>query len=527
VAVYDAPTIERMEAYLRENYPSAVARLAGARISKGIDGARVLSQTDLDRFRGCVRTLPVHSSRPMPILNPSAVFVLSPPRSGTTLLRTMLGSHPALFAPPELQLLNFDTLRQRRRVLSNGRDDFWLQGSVRALMALHECDADSAYAYMERFERADWSVQQFYRHLQGQLHGRTLVDKTPMYALDPAALRRAEEAFEEPRYIHLVRDAGAAVESFLEAKLHVFFPPFFTEPPGLPPRQLAEAVWDVSHENITTFLGEIDTTRTHRVFFDELARKPVETMRALSAFLDIPFIAETADPYQHDPRSIMTDPVHSNARMLGDVKFQQHVRVRGERADRHSDSPAGVPLGVATHRIQTRLHAARVRPLSSHAVRVRPPSSLVTLQAEGTLPALFLLHPAGGGVSCYQHLVAGLPPGPQIRAYRSVMGEDRRPGSLAELATKYLRDLRRAQPQGPYHLCGWSFGGILAFEMAAQLVAAGEQVAFLALLESRLRMTRLRLDLTGKGPTSQVSEPASAAGGAGFHVGVASQGQGD
>jgi amino acid adenylation domain-containing protein len=443
VAVYDAPTIERMEAYLRENYPSAVARLAGAGISRGIGGARVLShvlsQADLDRFRGCVRTLPVHSSRPMPTPNPSAVFVLSPPRSGTTLLRTMLGSHPALFAPPELQLLNFDMLRERRRVLSNGRDDFWLQGSVRALMALHECDADSAYACMERFERADWSVQQFYRHLQDQLHGRTLVDKTPTYTLDLATLRRAEEAFAEPRYIHLVRDAGAAVESFLEAKLHVFFPPFFTEPPGLPPRQLAEAVWDVSHENITTFLGEVDAARTHRVFFDELVREPVHTMRALSSFLGIPFIAETADPYKHDPRSIMTDPVHPLARMLGDVKFQQHGRVRSERADRHSDSPAAVPLAAATHRIQARLHAARVR----------PPSSLVTLRAEGTLPALFLLHPAGGGLTCYQHIVAGLPPGPRIRAYRSAAGKDWRPGSLVELATQYTRDLRRQQPQGP------------------------------------------------------------------------------
>jgi amino acid adenylation domain-containing protein len=486
VAVYDAPTIERMEAYLRENYPGAVARLAGARISPGAGGARVLRQTDLDRLRGCVRTLPGHSSRPMWTPNPSAVFVLSPPRSGTTLLRTMLASHPALFAPPELQLLNFDTLRERRRVLSNGRDDFWLQGSVRALMALHECDVDSAYACMERLERADWSVQQFYRYLQDQLDGQTLVDKTPTYALDLATLRRAEEAFDKPRYIHLVRDAGAAVDSFLEAKLHVFFPPFFTEPPGLPPRQLAEAVWDVSHENITTFLGEVDATRMHRVFFDELVREPVATMRALSSFLGIPFMEETADPYKHDPRSIMTDPVHPNARMLGDVKFRQHGRVRDERADRQGDSPAGVPLGVAAHRLQARLHAARVR----------PPSSLVTLRGEGTLPALFLPHPAGGGVTCYQHLVAGLPPGPRVHAYRSVVGADGPPGCLVELATTYVQDLRRQQPQGPYHLCGWSFGGIVAFEMAAQLVAAGEEVAFLALLESRLRMTRFRLELT-------------------------------
>jgi hypothetical protein len=65
------------------------------------------------------------------------------------------------------------------------------------------------------------------------------------------------------------------------------------------------------------------------VFFDELVREPVAAMRALSSFLGISFMAVTADPYQHDPRSIMTDPVHPIARMLGDVKFRQHGRVRG------------------------------------------------------------------------------------------------------------------------------------------------------------------------------------------------------
>jgi thioesterase domain-containing protein len=58
----------------------------------------------------------------------------------------------------------------------------------------------------------------------------------------------------------------------------------------------------------------------------------------------------------------------------------------------------------------------------------------MTLRAEGTLPALFVLHPAGGGVTCYQHLVAGLPLGPRVRAYRSVVGADERPGSFVEPA---------------------------------------------------------------------------------------------
>jgi thioesterase domain-containing protein len=394
----------------------------------------------------------------------------------------MLAGHPQLFAPPELQLLNFQTLRDRRRVLANGRDDFWLQGTVRALMALHGIDADRAADHMARCERADLTVQQFYRYLQAGLGDRVLVDKTPTYALDPATLRRAEEDFERPRYIHLVREAGAAVESFLEAKLHVFFPPFFTAPPGLAPRALAEAIWAFSHENITEFLSGMDAARVHRVFFDDLVREPVAVMARLSRFLEIPFLPATANPYTHDSRTLMTNPVQPLARMLGDVKFQQHGRVRSERAGRGGDRPGGVPLGAPTRRIQARLTA--------HLIQ--RPSSLTTLRAEGGGEPLVLVHPAGGGVACYRHLVARLRPGPQVLAHRGVAMEGTPYESLVELAATYVRDLRERQAHGPYRLCGWSFGGIVAFEMAAQLVTAGEPVAFLSLLDARLHVPGAR-----------------------------------
>src|SRR6185369_7245713 len=93
---------------------------------------------------------------------------------------------------------------------------------------------------------------------------------------------------------------------------------------------------------------------------------------------------------------------------------------------------------------------------------------------------LFLVHPVGGEVLSYLHLARGL------AAERSVYGlqgngESR---TLEEMATAYLDALRAVQPAGPYHLGGWSLGGVVAFEMARQLEAAGETVALLALLDS-------------------------------------------
>jgi thioesterase domain-containing protein len=57
-------------------------------------------------------------------------------------------------------------------------------------------------------------------------------------------------------------------------------------------------------------------------------------------------------------------------------------------------------------------------------------------------------------------------------------------GQIEEMATHYLREIRTIQPHGPYYLSGYCFGGNVAFEMARQLEAGGEQVALLALLDS-------------------------------------------
>src|SRR5689334_25000388 len=54
------------------------------------------------------------------------------------------------------------------------------------------------------------------------------------------------------------------------------------------------------------------------------------------------------------------------------------------------------------------------------------------------------------------------------------------------MAETYLDSIRKIQPNGPYSLAGYSFGGLVAFEMACRLRSAGETVALLALLETDL-----------------------------------------
>ena len=113
--------------------------------------------------------------------------------------------------------------------------------------------------------------------------------------------------------------------------------------------------------------------------------------------------------------------------------------------------------------------------------------SVVNVKETGSQPPLFLVHAIGGDILSYRRLVNRLEyldrPIYSIRAQG--LGGDTEPiGSVAEMAALYLKEIKEVQPQGPYFLGGYSFGGTVAYEMAKQLMSAGEEVAFLGMLDT-------------------------------------------
>ncbi|HEU4451580.1 MAG TPA: amino acid adenylation domain-containing protein, partial [Longimicrobium sp.] len=112
---------------------------------------------------------------------------------------------------------------------------------------------------------------------------------------------------------------------------------------------------------------------------------------------------------------------------------------------------------------------------------------LVAIRGAGTARPLFLVHPAGGNVLAYAALARHLPPEQPVYALqaRGLEEGEAPPGASVEaMADDYLRALRAVQPHGPYRLGGWSLGGVVAWEMASRLEAAGETVEALALIDS-------------------------------------------
>ncbi|WP_404370386.1 non-ribosomal peptide synthase/polyketide synthase [Corallococcus coralloides] len=115
------------------------------------------------------------------------------------------------------------------------------------------------------------------------------------------------------------------------------------------------------------------------------------------------------------------------------------------------------------------------------------PTNLVRLEAgaEGKRP-LFLIHGGGGGVLGYAELVRQLGHDRPVYgvAASGLEGGALPPASIEALARDYLAQVRAVQPRGPYLLGGWSFGGLVALEMARQLQAVGEAVELLTLIDS-------------------------------------------
>jgi thioesterase domain-containing protein len=111
-------------------------------------------------------------------------------------------------------------------------------------------------------------------------------------------------------------------------------------------------------------------------------------------------------------------------------------------------------------------------------------SSFVELKAGGR--AIHLVHPSGGGVLCYLDLSRRL--GDHgVRAFQARGLFDGLPpfGTIEEMAAEYVKLLKKKEP-GPYSLGGWSMGGVVAYEMAQQLTAAGDDVKLVAMLDSWL-----------------------------------------
>jgi amino acid adenylation domain-containing protein len=115
------------------------------------------------------------------------------------------------------------------------------------------------------------------------------------------------------------------------------------------------------------------------------------------------------------------------------------------------------------------------------------PAHVIPIRQDGKLRPLFCIHGADGGVLFYRQFGLQLQVDRPFFAIEAPMLQDLRlhaGESVEAIAASYIRDIRRIQPEGPYLLGGYSFGGIVAYEMARQLAKDGIATTRLLLFDS-------------------------------------------
>ena len=142
-------------------------------------------------------------------------------------------------------------------------------------------------------------------------------------------------------------------------------------------------------------------------------------------------------------------------------------------------------LDAAHLAVRTLFHAPSVRSLSQQLGRDASEAEVVPVEVlkEGTGVPLFCIHP-GGGMSWPYQALGNYLDCPIIGIQRILQGEEAEPRSIRDMAKNYADRIQEVYPTGPYNLLGWSFGGVVAHELAIELQRRGCVIARLILLDA-------------------------------------------
>jgi len=224
------------------------------------------------------------------------VFILSATRSGSTLLRIMLAGHPGLFAPPELTLLPFASLRQQA-IQAEALDYLWIRsGLPSAFQEAEQLSMARTVTELQALERDDVPMPAIFDRLQRAAGPRILVDKSPFNSFHPEWLGYAERIFSQARYIHLVRHPLPSIESFVRMRFHRLFGRHWLIWDG-DPWHYGEKFWTSANRQIMDFLAGIDPERQLRVAFEKLVTDPATATGEICRFLGVPHDRAVLAPY--------------------------------------------------------------------------------------------------------------------------------------------------------------------------------------------------------------------------------------
>ena len=290
------------------------------------------SSIQFEEFKSLIQT-PTFSADNTIDTSYKLVFILSSPRSGSTLLQRMLDQHPEIESPEELHLLHYDTYAQRQTALSHAETKHLLGGTVRLRAKVNGISLEDSARLESELVQSETPVISFFKEIEDHFLKEYLVDKTPSYAYSRHTLERITAQFPDAKFIYLVRHPSAVVKSLVDSQLQEIIP--FARRYTGDTSAIPEMIWALCHENIQSVLKDIDNSRIHYLNYEDLVTSPDKSMDELLSFLGLPFYASCANPYSAE----QSMQIETNE-FAGDLKFFLENRIVDNRADIWRSFPA-------------------------------------------------------------------------------------------------------------------------------------------------------------------------------------------
>lgn len=267
------------------------------------------------------------------------LFILSPPRSGSTLLRVMLAGHSRLFSPQELYLGCFSDMAAHDRHLGGTALNMGVITTIAELLS-----RTGAWNLYVQWKQGAVPTAEVYSFFSGRLGGRTLVDKSPCFFPPQAVIRRLAGLFPRARFVHLVRHPVACISSYVRERFHGIFP----ETRDIDPYDCGEWVWTRVQEGILELEAELGPGRMHRLYFEDLTSDPERVLRRLMPSLGLSFERALLTPYSGH-RMV------AGGFQIGDPNFARHGSIRADKAEAWRDEVLPRALREETLAVAERL----------------------------------------------------------------------------------------------------------------------------------------------------------------------------
>lgn len=248
---------------------------------------------------------------------PSPLFILAPPRSFTSVVCAMIGQHPQLYGLPEVNLFGGSTYGNNRWYRMRPR---FRHGLLRACAELGlggqtTANVEKASAWLEAYP--DATSSQIYRELTEWAEGRRLVDKSPLYVIEPGALARIGQAFPDAFFLHLTRHPRSTCESMFKLRQTV------EESGGLAGQfeMNPDTLWLRPHARVLEFLESIPARQKLRVRGEDLMADPAFYLAQICRWLGIRDDQYSIDAMLHPENSSFAKRGPVNAPLGNDPSF--------------------------------------------------------------------------------------------------------------------------------------------------------------------------------------------------------------